>query len=145
MLLGDQLHHFLHSLCRRGDVVSLEVALFQRLHHLRTSLVVPLLRVCIHGSFSFLITLLQPPGLIGQRQRIDEGIQVAVDDGGEVEIFTVPREAVVRHTVLGEIIGTYLAAAVTGPHLTAPGGGDLGLLRRIFMARSLFLYWLRSS
>ena len=46
----------------------------------------------------------------------------------EVEIFTVPREAVVRHTVLWEIIGAYLAAAVTGSHLTAPGGGDLGVL-----------------
>ena len=34
----------------------------------------------------------------------------------------------VRHTVLWKIIGTYLAAAVTGPHLTAPGGSDLGVL-----------------
>lgn len=66
------------------------MAAAQGLGHLGTGLVITGFDGSFHGSFSFLCALLQAPGLVGQGQRIHKGVQVAVDNGGNVEIFTSP-------------------------------------------------------
>ena len=81
--------------------------------------------------------LLQALCLLIQGQCVNQGIQIAVHDGGDVEILAVTREPVVGDPVLGEIIGADLAAAVTGAHLRLPllgDGGVLPLLLRLVQA-----------
>ena len=49
--------------------------------------------------------------------RVDQGIQIALEDSGEV--VDVQADAVVGHPVLWEVVGADLLAAISGPNLAA--------------------------
>ena len=77
-------------------------------------------QVIINGEKVTITERKEAAGLIGQRERIDDLVQIAVEH--LIKLIERQADAVIGHAVLREVVGAYLFAAVTAADLALAAG-----------------------